>query len=31
MKLAAAEAIAAVVDAGDELSPDYVIPSVFDR
>jgi malate dehydrogenase (oxaloacetate-decarboxylating) len=30
MKLAAAEAIAAVVDP-DELSPDYVIPSVFDR
>ena len=30
MKLAAAEAIAAVVDPS-ELSPDYVIPSVFDR
>jgi malate dehydrogenase (oxaloacetate-decarboxylating) len=30
MKLAAAEAIAAVVEPS-ELSPDYVIPSVFDR
>jgi malate dehydrogenase (oxaloacetate-decarboxylating) len=30
MKLAAAEAIAGVVDPA-ELSPDYVIPSVFDR
>ena len=30
MKLAAAEAIAAVVDP-EELAPDYVIPSVFDR
>jgi malate dehydrogenase (oxaloacetate-decarboxylating) len=30
MKLAAAEAIAAVVKP-DELAPDYVIPSVFDR
>ncbi len=30
MKLAAAQAIAGVVR-GDELSPDYVIPSVFDR
>jgi malate dehydrogenase (oxaloacetate-decarboxylating) len=30
MKLAAAEAIAAVVDPA-ELAPDYVIPSVFDR
>ena len=30
MKLAAAEAIAAVVKP-DELEPDYVIPSVFNR
>jgi malate dehydrogenase (oxaloacetate-decarboxylating) len=30
MKLAAAEAIAAVVKPG-ELEPDYVIPSVFNR
>ena len=30
MKLAAAEAIAAVVEP-DELEPDYVIPSVFNR
>ena len=30
MKLAAARAIAAVV-ADDELDPDYIIPSVFNR
>ena len=29
MKLAAADQIAAVV--GDELAPDYVVPSVFDK
>ena len=30
MKIAAAHAIA-VVDRADELSPDYIVPSVFDR
>jgi malate dehydrogenase (oxaloacetate-decarboxylating) len=30
MELAAAEALASVV-AHDELAPDYIVPSVFDR